>query len=148
MLHERDQWQSRIKAVEREHAATRFAILRLQEEARRDPTILRSEVTVREVNHAAERLEATYIIRLFAEFESGLRRFWAATRTTDPPAEHLLDAIAAARRVPSDQIMQAHAVREHRNALVHQRQEATSTLSIRDARGHLCRFFSFLPSRW
>jgi hypothetical protein len=36
MPNDKHEWQSRIKAVEREHASTRFAIDRLLEEARRD----------------------------------------------------------------------------------------------------------------
>ena len=45
------------------------------------------------------RLEGTYVIRLFAEFETGLRLYWATIRQTEPPTQHLLDGIAARRAI-------------------------------------------------
>jgi hypothetical protein len=96
------------------------------------------------------RLEGTYIIRLFAEFETGLRLFWPTARGTDPPARtrDLIDGVAATRRVPNGERLNAHAVREYRNFLVHERDEEVVPISIVEARGYLCRFFAFLPPTW
>ena len=66
-------------------------------EARRDPTIFGSDLKLHDIVNASGRLEGTYIIRLFAEFETGLRLFWATIRETEPPTQHLLDGIAARR---------------------------------------------------
>ena len=58
-------------------------------------------------------LELTYIIRLFAEFETGLRLFWPTARGTEPPGRtrDLVDGIAATRRIPFQELVNAHAVR-------------------------------------
>ena len=90
------------------------------------------------------------MIRLCAEFESGLRDAWqnAFGRTTQPPLRDLLAAVAARRLVPQDALDRADAVREYRNGLVHEGTTVVATIPIADVRRHLCRFFSRLPSRW
>lgn len=94
-------WLIRIKSVEREHAAMRLAIDRLWEVARRDPADLRSDVTVADIRNASGRLDGTDLIRLFAEFEAGLRSFWAEVRMTAPPSRtrDLLNGVAATCRI-------------------------------------------------
>lgn len=150
MPHKLYGWLRRIKSVEREHSATRLAIDRLLAMAEHDSTILERDIAVRDVRHASDRLDGTYVIRLFAEFETGLRLFWSSARGTDPPSRtrDLIDGVAATRRIPYDQLQDAHAVRDYRNSLVHEREEAIEAIPIADARGHLCRFFSFLPPDW
>lgn len=149
MSRNRDEWLSRIKAVERQHSATRFATDRLLQAIRGDPTILRHTLEPGHIREAADHLEATYVIRLFAEFESGLRHFWQAARPhrRRTRTEHLLDGIAAALGIPHELLANAHAVREYRNHLVHE-QEDVAPLPIATARGYLCRFFSRLPPGW
>jgi hypothetical protein len=142
------EWQTRIKAVEREYAATRQAIDTLQESAQRDPTVLQGELRYRDIVHASDNLEGTYIIRLFAEFETGLRLYWDQVRGTNPRTRDLLDGLAAMCGIPDEQRDHAHAVREYRNSLVHEREEDTPAVPIATARGYLCHFFSFLPPKW
>ena len=93
------------------------------------------------------RLEGTYLIRLFAEFETGLRLYWTAKRKNPPPSRtrDLLDGIAAMREIRLEVLTNARNVREYRNILVHECEEATVSISIAEARRHLCRYFSFLP---
>ena len=64
------EWQSRIKAVEREYVAMRHAADRFRQAAIDDPIILRGNLRHREIVVASANLEGTYIIRLFAEFET------------------------------------------------------------------------------
>jgi hypothetical protein len=85
---------------------------------------------------------------LFAEFETGLRVFWKTIRDTEPSTQDLLNGIAARRGIPHDRNANAHAVREYRNTLVHERDEEVVSISIAEARGVLCRFFAFLPPTW
>lgn len=66
-----------IKDVEREYAATRLATDELLAAAALDPKILKRDIRLRDVSHASERLEGTYLIRLFAEFETALRVYSA-----------------------------------------------------------------------
>ena len=147
-----DEWLGRIKGIEREQTAIRLATDRLLAMVEGDPTAIPADsaLRIRDLRNASERLEGTYIIRLFAEFETGLRLFWPTARATQPPSRtrDLLDGIAAMRRIPNDQLLHAHTVRDYRNSLVHEREETPAPLSIAEARGHLCRFFAFLPPNW
>lgn len=142
------QWQSRIKAVERQYVAMRQAADRFRQAAIDDPTILLENLRHREIVAASRNLEGTYIIRLFAEFETGARQYWDAKWRTDPKTIDLLEGLAARCGIPDTQRDNAHLVREYRNSLVHQREDATEAVPIAVARGYLCRFFSFLPSQW
>jgi hypothetical protein len=111
MSRNRDDWLTRLKAVERDYSATRFATDRLADSARRDPTVLGRLLEVRVLLQASDRLELTYFIRLFAVFESGLRHFWRAHRPgRRPRTEHLLDAVTSARGIPSDLLVNARDV--------------------------------------
>ena len=148
MPHDLYRWIERIKSIERDHASTRLALDRLLHDARRDPTILTGDLKPQDIVKASGRLEGTYLIRLFAEFETGLRLYWATIRETEPPTQHLLDGIAARRGIPPDRLADAHAVREYRNSLVHERDEEVAPITIAEARGYLCRFFAFLPPTW
>lgn len=143
-------WFGRIKSVEREHSAARLAIDRLGAEASRDPSIVPAHLTVRDIVSASDRLDGTYLIRLFAEFESGLRRYYPTVRGTKTPSrpQDLLRKVAALQKIPTPVLAQAQEVRELRNALVHEREETASPMPIGVARGHLCRFFSYLPRSW
>ena len=142
------EWQSRIKAVERESIAIRQATERFIEQAQADPAILKGELRHREILFAYHRLEGTYTIRLFAEFETGLRSYWSSRWRSFPKTSDLLDSNAARCEIPDIQRRQAHSVREFRNSLVHERDDAVEVVSLPTSRGHLCRFFSFLPQHW
>jgi hypothetical protein len=139
---------SRIKAVEKEYWAIRLAANRLLDEASRDSTVLPVELRRRDIATAAARLDGTYIIRLFAEFETGLRLYWQALRDTSPKVQDLIEGVAAAHRISDEKRINVHAVRDYRNSLVHERDEDVDAIPIETARKWLCEFFSFLPLRW
>jgi hypothetical protein len=146
MSRNRDDWLVRIKAVERQHLATRIATDRLLQLVHRDSTILLRPLKPADIGEASDYLEATYSIRLFAEFESGLRHFWGSAKRTR--TEHLLNGVAAERRIPQEWLANAHIVRQYRNKIVHEQEGAIEAIPIATARGHLCRFFSYLPPIW
>jgi hypothetical protein len=149
MSRNRDDWLTRIKAVERDYSAASFAIDWLLESARSNKTILRRDLDIRDLTQASSRLEATYFIRLFAVFESGLRDFWQVEKPgRTPRTEHLLDGVASARGIPNNLLVSAHAVRLYRNSLVHEQGEEIKRITLEKARGHLCTFFSRLPPTW
>src|SRR5262249_24435924 len=112
------------------------------------PTIVQRNLEHRDIIAASTNLEGTYVIRLFAEFETGARQYWGAIRPTDPRTADLLDPLAARCGIPDTQRDNAHRVREYRNALVHEREDQPGIVPIAVARSYLCHFFSFLPSRW
>ncbi|HZK82436.1 MAG TPA: hypothetical protein VFC46_15245 [Humisphaera sp.] len=126
----------------------RQAAERFSQGALDDPGILQGNLRHGEIVLALKNLEGTYIIRLFAEFESGAREYWDAKWATDPKAVDLLDGLAARCRIPVMQTDSAHSVRDYRNALVHERDNKPDVVPIDKARSYLCHFFSYLPPRW
>lgn len=142
------EWQSRIKFVEREYMAIRQATDRFQQDARANPNIITQNLRPGEILKASRNLEGTYIIRLFAEFETGARQYWDAMWQTEPRRVDLLNGLAARCRIPDPERERSHQVREYRNQLVHEREDAFEAIPIAVARGYLCHFFSFLPPRW
>lgn len=98
-------------------------------------------------------LESTYIIRLYAEFEAGLRDYWAnrLKRPSHPPMVQLLQSLAN-QRVSMDRLDDADAVREYRNFLVHSESREPppdmETFTVAEAKKHLCYFFGRLDSDW
>jgi hypothetical protein len=110
-------WLGRIKSVETEHIVIRLATDRLLVESRRDLAILSENLRLRDIADASKRLDGTYVVRLFAEFETALRQFWSAARATAPPnrVRDLLDGVASMRRIPYELLADVHLVREYRN---------------------------------
>jgi hypothetical protein len=144
----RFEWLSRIKAVEREFVAMRKAADRFRRDAQIDPTILTERLRFGEIVTASENLEATYTIRMFAEFETGARQYWLAKWGTFPRTVELLDGLAARRKIPELRRENAQWVRLYRNSLVHEREDVPASITITAARSHLCHFFSYLPRQW
>ena len=70
-----------IGTVEAEYRAATVAVSRLGDQASRDPTVLRrTGVQPGDLRGCGRNLERTYILRLYAEFEGELRRYWRHIR--------------------------------------------------------------------
>ncbi|HVA15140.1 MAG TPA: hypothetical protein VNF99_17970 [Stellaceae bacterium] len=140
-----------MRAVDRESIAAAYAIELLDERLKSDPSSLTARgLERRDADHVKANREATYLVRLFAVFESGLREAWekAEKRRTHPTAADLLDAFAARTKMPSDRLNDAHRVRVYRNSIVHDVTATPQPTSLAEARRFLCRYFSFLPPDW
>lgn len=150
MRHNTFVWLGRIKGVEREYLSARLAADRLAAAVEADPASFLGGLAVRDIRQMREQLEGTYLIRLYSEFEAGLRLFWPTARGTDPPTRtrDLLDGLAATCRIPHAVLVAAHAVRDYRNRLVHVREDAVEPIPLAEARKRLCIFFAFLPPEW
>jgi hypothetical protein len=150
-MNKRQRWIERICDVEREYKAARSAMLLLAERLRADPAQAGAEEwSARDAENSSENLEATYLIRLFAEFESGLRDLWKNyfRKKRRTPMKHLLQLIAT-QAIPQNCVDDADQVRVFRNALVHEEtEEPVVPLSLGKAKSHLCRYFSFFPKDW
>jgi hypothetical protein len=150
-MRRRDQWIEWIRAVEREGETAAYAVKLLEEQLQRDPGALTFRGLGRQ-DYAglARNREATYVLRLFAEFENGMREAWvmALGEATQPRTTDLLEALAARRRMPNDRLTDAHRVRRYRNSIVHDESEPAAPVSLAEARRFLCRFFSFMPEHW
>ena len=97
-----------------------------------------------------DNLEPTYLIRLFAEFEAGLREAWelAFRRTTSPGVRDLIDSLYTQCFIPEAWRDCVHQVRKYRNALVHEGGDDAQAIGMREACSDLCRFFGHLPHNW
>jgi len=113
------------------------------------PISYRATVSLmRDVGNANRHLEGTYLIRLFAEFETGLRLYWETVKNTHPKTEPLLNSIATRQKISHDLINAIHQVRKYRNSLVHEREDETTPVSLSSARSTICHFLSRLPESW
>jgi hypothetical protein len=149
MPHRRSDWHERIKAVEREYWAARIAVDRLTADVARDPGVLGIGPERRDLIAANDNIEGTYLIRMFAEFESGIRSFWIADRRrTRPQAEVLLDRVGTSRGIPGDVIIDVHAARIYRNSLLHDREDEVEVVTVSQARRCFQTYLARLPNQW
>jgi hypothetical protein len=149
MPHLRSDWHERIKAVEREFWSARSAIDRLLLDFARDTSALGEGPSPRDLRSADDNLEGTYLIRMFAEFETGVRSFWRAMRPrARTQAEVLLDRVGDARGISAHVIDEVHAARKYRNNLLHDRQDEVEVIAVSQARSCLQKYLSRLPNEW
>ncbi len=143
------QWGSEIKAVEKEYNAMRLAADRLLEAVRVDPNLIRDKKERAYLKVASDNLEPTYVMRLFAQFETALKSFLTLKKLRVPRiAEALLNKAASKRRIGNDLLSKAHAIREYRNVLTHERDKPMEAIEIRKVTSKLCTFVSQLQLKW
>jgi hypothetical protein len=141
----------RIGEIERECQAAASAVRLLMEELHRDPNFLDDDaLQFQDAVRLKSKLEATFVIRLFAEFEAGLRNYWfdGMSRRTKPPMTDLVDAIGAYRAIPRDRVDGVHDVRTFRNSLVHEGNEETRAMPLKTAKSWLRKYANYLPLDW
>ena len=126
MPHNRFEWIDRLKFVEREHRLVATAIARLRLAILEGLVRTPDGTTPRDLVAAGENLETTYLVRLWAEFETALLSYYRDL-TGDPEARiratDLVNTLAGVRRgrAIADEVRAAvHEVREYRNSLVHE----------------------------
>jgi hypothetical protein len=146
----RQVWLERINTVEQEFLAARAALALLANAIRTGQPLPRERFEPKKLKAARANVEATYLIRLFAVFESGLRDAWKNyfLRQTKPRAENLLISVAALRFISDQERDRAHLVRRYRNAIVHAGAKDAEVVPLGEAKGYLCQFFSRLPLTW
>ena len=138
-----------LKRVADQYHAARFAVGHALSAAMRTPHALPATIRPNDLCSCLDRLEATYFVMLFAEFESAIRYVWKAqfSKKTRPRMEILLDRIAAKAYVTDTDLGHVHSVRRYRNFLVHGEDFAKS-VTLEKARSLLARFFYFMPGPW
>jgi hypothetical protein len=140
-----------MRAIEREWLVASIAAEDLGERLSADPSALAGErLKIADYRSFRDNLELTYLIRLFAEFEAGLREAWAIAfrQATTPRMQDLVDSIAARCVIAPGWRDDAHNIRIYRNALVHEGGDDAQAIGLREACSGLCRFFSGLPHHW
>src|SRR5437867_3108211 len=95
-----------------------------------------------------------YIIRMYAEFEAGLRDYWKShlKKNTHPPMIQLVRHAIPNQMFSQDCIDDADNVREYRNFLVHDIEddppEEMRVFTVPEAKRCLCEYFGRLDPRW
>lgn len=151
--HELREWLSRVKAVEREFYAARSTVERMRGLVARGEAVL-TDAGVGDLESAAQNLESTYMIRLWAEFETAVRSYYG-WRRNEPfsriRTRDLIDAVAGVRlgrAISGDVRERVHAVREYRNSLIHARGDSSTAVALSDARRVLNLYLCRLPETW
>lgn len=154
MPHDRFAWIDRLKFVEREHRLVAAAIDQLHRAVLDGRVHPPDGTTRRDLVAAAESLEATYLVRLWAEFETALLSYYRFLRG-EPRARinatDLVDTLAGVRRgraIADTVRVEVHEVREYRNSLVHERINPAPSVHIVEARRRLNTFLGKLPEQW
>ena len=144
----------RIAAVAREYVAARLAADLLKAQLKSDPNFGRSQGwEARDGAAFRANLESTYVIRIYAEFEAGLRDYWAnhLNKKTHPRMAQLLKSLAD-QRLSIDRLEDADAVRQYRNFLVHDESVKAPPemriFTVEEAKSHLCYYFGRLDADW
>jgi hypothetical protein len=154
MPHNRFEWIDRLKLVEREHRVVATAIGRLRRAILDGEVRTPTGTSPRDLVAAGESLETTYLVRLWAEFETALLSYFRYLRG-DPEARiravDLVDTLAGVRRgraIADDVRVAVHEVREYRNSLVHERNDLAPPVNLVEARSRLNTFLGKLPEQW
>ncbi len=145
----------RIKVVLQEYLAAKSAAALLDAKICAEPSYPSDSGWDQSAATAfADNLEATYLIRIFAEFEATLREYWSTyeKRTTRPPMNQLLNDAIPTLHFPRDRIDDADEVRNYRNFLVHEMHEEPNTaiaaITMQEANKRLCAYIAYLNPRW
>jgi hypothetical protein len=136
---------SRVKAVEHEHTALRFTTDHALRSLGEGVLSLEAGLKRLDVHRASERLEGTYIIRLFSEFEVALKTVLRERKVLKIPrdAKPLINRVASYFKFSGTILDNAHVVREYRNKLVHNLViPDKEKMTIRTVTSHLCTFLS------
>jgi hypothetical protein len=138
----------RLRAVENEYLSCRAALTYAIREWASITSAPEWQGRIQtQAREALDRLESTYVIRLFSEFEAILRDHWTATESADCPdrVEDLINRLGSSHRVPAAVRQQSHDVQYYRNALLHRAARRVGAVSFGDARRSLNRFLAVLP---
>jgi len=143
-----------LREVHEELLCARFALGHTIRSVEMDITLLAQiehPLTPSHLRGCAARLELTYLLRLFAEFEAVLRDYWASVRPRPAPrrtkAEVLIRRVSIECQIPFDVAQDAHEVREYRNNLAH-RHELNAFMPFHECKSRLGTFLSYLPRTW
>ena len=145
----------RLKAIEREFHVVWHAIERLRVAVADGRGDLPEGTSGRDLDAARRQIEATFLIRLWAEFETAVRSYYGwLTNDPDPRirAIDLINTVAASNQGRALSIAaraEVHEVREYRNSQVHDRDDPVPPVALSEARRRLNSYLGAkLPERW
>jgi hypothetical protein len=151
----RQQRLQRIANVAQEFLAAMTAANWLRERQEADPSFGRHHGWEAKAGiDFCDNMEATYIVRMYAEFEAGLRDNWMThfKRDTYPKMVQLVRHAIPNQMFSQDTIDDADDVRKFRNYLVHDIEdevpEGVKRFTVAEAKRCLCAYFGRLDARW
>jgi len=152
---ERQQRIAWIEAVLEEYLAASTAADLLAARTKIDPSFgNRHGWTARAGVAFAENLEATYIIRIYTEFEAALRDYWLRflKKLTRPKMFQLVNEAIPDQRFSVDVVDHADEIRVYRNYLVHDNEDEAGgkivPFSVQESKSRLCAYLGCLNPRW
>lgn len=144
----------RLKATRREYYVVADAVQRLRDAVQTNQVPTPPDTSLRDYEAARRQLEPTYLVRLWAEFETALRsyrRHIVGNSNDNIRAFDLINwaqGIEEGRKVAAGVRDLVHEVREYRNSLVHERDDMAPAVGIDEARRRLSMYLSKLPDQW
>ena len=132
--------------------AARFCLAAVLDSIRSGGALPPTEpVAPSDIVRCRQNLEATFTLRLFAEFESILKDFVSERRNSRhlkwTTSERMINRIASKCRIHSEIVRETHRVRQHRNSLAHMGSEG-KLLTFDDCKSRLGKFLGYLPPSW
>jgi hypothetical protein len=115
-----------------------------------------TKTSPRDLVMASEMVESTYVIRMWADFETALRsyrRYITGNPDDRMSTSSLIDwtsGVRKGRAISEDVRDDVHEVREYRNYLVHERDDLDplDRVEIDEARKRLNTLLGCLPDKW
>ncbi len=153
---ERQAFIDRVKGAERESYVVAAAVAHDTPVALAGDVPMRTKTSPRDLVAAADQAETTYVIRMWAEFETALRSYRRRITGDDDDSigtRNLIDwtaGVKQGRAISADVRDDVHEVREYRNSLVHERddQAPPAAVAIEVARKRLNTLLHCLPIHW
>jgi hypothetical protein len=137
-----------------EYEVVAMAVVRYQADVQAAMVTLPRGTQPHHLAAAVDELEGTYLIRLWAVFETAWTSYWRHATNRPNGRIRAFDLIQWAQGVQEGRPVDAaitplvHQVREYRNFLVHERDTPAPAVPIRDARIRLSTHLSKLPDQW
>jgi hypothetical protein len=141
----------RMGAVEREYRVAVMAGDTLDQALGQDPALLtKSGLGKVDFDSLQTKLEDTFFIRLFAEFETGVKDYWKNGLNRNPETRifDVIASLASKHKIPDANIIRVHMARKYRNKLVHEEDSEADSMGLSEARKSLCRYFGYLAPDW
>jgi hypothetical protein len=141
----------RMKAVEREYLVAEKALAALEEALERYSGLLTSSnLSSADLRSFRTRLHDTYFIRLFAEFETGIKDYWKNGLSRDGQTRimDVIESLASKHAVLDIVRFKVHAARQWRNRLIHEGDATGEPVKLAEARSYLGRYLGYLPNTW
>ena len=137
-----------------EYQVVAAAVVRYQADVQAATATLPRGTEPHHLAAAVDELEGTYLIRLWAVFETAWKSYWRYS-TNNPDGRitafdliQWAQGIQEGRPVPAAITPLVHQVRDYRNFLVHERDHPAPRVPIGEARRRLSIHLAKLPPEW